>query len=44
MTIQEVEVEIDMIIDQFGKEGKNLGPNLTPGVNTNHDRVRCYTC
>ena len=31
MTIQEVEVEIDMIIDQFGKEGKNLGPNLTPG-------------
>ena len=31
MTIQEVEVEIDMIIDQFSKEGKNLGPNLTPG-------------
>ena len=31
MTIQEVEVEIDMIIDPFNKEGKNLGPNLTPG-------------
>ena len=31
MIIQEVGVEIDMIIDQFNKEEKNLGPNLTPG-------------
>ena len=31
MTIQEVEVEIDMIIDPFSKEEKNLGPNPTPG-------------
>ena len=31
MTMQEVEVEIDMIIDPFSKEGKNLGPNLTRG-------------
>ena len=30
-TKQEVEVEIDMIKDQLSKEGKNLGPDLTPG-------------
>ena len=29
--IQEVGVEIDMIIDPFNREEKNLGPNLTPG-------------
>ena len=31
MIIQEVEVEIDMIIDPSNREGKSLGPNLTPG-------------
>ena len=31
MIIQEVGVEIDMIIDQFNREEKNLGPDLTPG-------------
>ena len=31
MIIQEVGVEIDMIIDPFNREKKNLGPNLTPG-------------
>ena len=31
MIIQEVGVEIDMIIDRFNREEKNLGPNLTPG-------------
>ena len=31
MIIQEVGVEIDMIIDLFSREEKNLGPNLTPG-------------
>ena len=31
MIIQEVGVEIDMIIDPFNREEKNLGPNLTPG-------------
>ena len=31
MTIQEVGVEIDMIIDLFNREDKNLGPDLTPG-------------
>ena len=31
LTIQEVGVEIDMIIDPFSKEEKNLGPDLTPG-------------
>ena len=31
MTIQEVGVEIDMIIDLFNKEEKNLHPDLTPG-------------
>ena len=31
MIIQEEGVEIDMIIDPFSKEEKNLGPNLTPG-------------
>ena len=30
MIIQEVGVEIDMIIDPFHREVKNLGPNLTP--------------
>ena len=30
MIIQEVGVEIDMIIDPFNQEEKNLGPNLTP--------------
>ena len=30
MIIQEVGVEIDMIIDPFNREEKNLGPNLTP--------------
>ena len=29
MIIQEVRVEIDMIIDPFSREEKNLGPNLT---------------
>ena len=29
--IQEVGVEIDMIIDLFSREEKNLGPDLTPG-------------
>ena len=28
MTIQEVGVEIDMIIDLFSREEKNLGPKL----------------
>ena len=31
MIIQEVGVEIDMIIDPFNREEKDLGPNLTPG-------------
>ena len=31
MTIQEVGVEIDMIIDLFSREEKDLGPNLIPG-------------
>ena len=31
MIIQEVGVEIDMIIDPFSREEKNLGPNLTRG-------------
>ena len=31
MTIREVGVEIDMIINLFSKEEKNLGPDLTPG-------------
>ena len=31
MIIQDVEVEIDMIIDPFTREEKNLGPDLTPG-------------
>ena len=31
MIIQEVGEEIDMIIDPFSREEKNLGPNLTPG-------------
>ena len=31
MTIQEVGVEIDMIIDPSNREGKSLGPDLTPG-------------
>ena len=31
MIIQEVGLEIDMIIDPFNGEEKNLGPDLTPG-------------
>ena len=31
MTILEVGVEIEMIIDPSQGEEKNLGPNLTPG-------------
>ena len=31
MIIQEVGVEIDMIIDPFNREEKNLCPGLTPG-------------
>ena len=31
MIIQEVGVEIDMIIDPFSREEKNLGPDLTQG-------------
>ena len=31
MIMQEVGVEIDMMIDPFNREEKNLGPNLTPG-------------
>ena len=31
MIIQEVGVEIDMIIDPFSREEKDLGPDLTPG-------------
>ena len=31
MIILEVAVEIDMIIDPFNREEKNLGPNPTPG-------------
>ena len=31
MIILEVGVEIDMIIDPFNREEKNLGPDLTPG-------------
>ena len=31
MIIQEVGVEIDMIIDPFSREERNLGPDLTPG-------------
>ena len=31
MIIQEVGVEIDMIIDPFSREEKNLGPAQTPG-------------
>ena len=30
MIIQEVGVEIDMIIDPFNREEKNLGPDLIP--------------
>ena len=31
MIIQEARVEIEMIIDPFSREEKNLGPDLTPG-------------
>ena len=31
MIIQEVGVEIDMIIDLFSREERNLGPGITPG-------------
>ena len=31
MTILEVEVEIEAIVDLSQGEEKNLGPNLTPG-------------
>ena len=31
MIIQEVGVEMDMIIEPFNREEKNLGPNQTPG-------------
>ena len=31
MTIQEVEVEIDMIIDPFSRKENSLGSDLTPG-------------
>ena len=31
MTIQEVGVEIDMIVDLFNREERNLDPDLTPG-------------
>ena len=31
MIMQEVRVEIDMIIDPFNGEEKDLGPDLTPG-------------
>ena len=31
MFVLEVGVEIDMIIDPFNREEKNLGPDLTPG-------------
>ena len=31
MTVQEVGVEIDMIIDPSNREEKSLDPNLTPG-------------
>ena len=31
MIVQEVGVEIDMIINPFSREEKNLGPDLTPG-------------
>ena len=31
MIIKEVGVEIDVITDPFNGEGKNLGPNLSPG-------------
>ena len=31
MTIQEVGVEIDMIIDPSNREERNLGPDLIPG-------------
>ena len=31
MTIQEVEVELDMITGPFSREEKSLGPDLTPG-------------
>ena len=44
MIIQEVGVEIDMIIDPFNREEKNLGPNLTPGSILIMHRVRCYRC
>ena len=37
--ILEIEVEIEII----GEE-KNLGLDLTPGVSTNRDCVRCYRC
>ena len=51
MTIQEVEVETDMITDLYNQdkahylmEEMNLGLDLTPRVSTNHDHVRCYRC
>ena len=44
MIIQEVGVEIDMIIDPFNREEKNLGPNLISRVSTNCDQVWCYRC
>ena len=31
MIIQKAGVEIDMIIDPFNRDEKNLGPDLTPG-------------
>ena len=37
LIIQEVGIEIDMIINPFNGEEKNLGPDLTPGVSTNRN-------
>ena len=44
MTILEVGVEIEMIIDPSLGEKKNLGPDLTPRVRTNCNQVRGYRC
>ena len=45
MTIQEVEVEIDIMTGLLSvMEEMNLDPGPTPRVSINHDHVRCYRC
>ena len=51
MTIQEVEVETDMITDPFSSRQSTLSHGRDESrsrsnsrVSTNHDHVRCYRC